>query len=93
MANKADSVEVLFLVIKNSEDDTTKAAVFTMVLQFFDEDEIRAAASEQGSASVGTSQIQDLVFMHQVYEGAALNTLQVKKSKCYVYLLWLLCCL
>ena len=79
VANKADSAEVLFLVIQNSEDDATKAAVFTMVLQFFDEDEIRAAASEQGSASVGTSQIQDLVFMHALF--AECNQAGIRMNK------------
>ena len=54
-------------------------AVFTMVLQFFDEDEIRAAASEQGSASIGTSQIQDLVFMHALF--AECNQAGIRMNK------------
>ena len=67
VANKSESAQVLFHVINDSEDDETKAAVFSMILQFFDEQEIMEASREVAGSAVKTEMIQDLVFIHSLF--------------------------
>ena len=79
VANPSESAEVLFHVINDSEDDETKAAVFSMILQFFDEQEIMEASRDIAGSAIKTEMIQDLVFMHSLF--AECNKVGIRMNK------------
>ena len=53
-------------VIHETEDDETKASVFSMILQFFDDQQIKEACEAMRCGNITAERIQELVFMHSL---------------------------